>query len=220
MLRDILRLLSKDNLQVRALSECYTMLDLCQRMLTASITSLRQHDDAAIDMDLQEADKRLNAFERDVRRKVMTHLAMGHTGDLASGLVLVSVVIDIERIGDYTKNIHDLAIGHPARLVGGELEERLAAVEESAVANFERSVDTFKKGDLDEARQLMTDYKDEISRPAREIEQALISGDVDMPASTATAVALYVRFLKRISAHARNLVSSLVNPFDRIGYPE
>ena len=33
-------------------------------------------------------------------------------------------------------------------------------------------------------------------------------------------VALYLRFLKRISAHSRNLISSVVNPFDRIGYRE
>ena len=86
--------------------------------------------------------------------------------------------------------------------------------------NFERSVETFKRGDLDEARRLMTGYKDDISRPAREVEEALVQGRVDMPASTATALALYMRFLKRISAHARNLVSSLVNSFERIGYSE
>lgn len=220
MLRDILRLLSKDNLQVQALSECYEMLDICRRMVRASTTSLRERDDASIDMDLVEADRRLNAFERDVRRKVMTHLAMGHTGDLASGLTLVSVVIDIERIGDYTKNIYDLARSHPARLHGGPLEEKVAAIEKHALTNFERSVETFKRGDLDEARRLMTGYKDDISRPAREIEEALVGGKVDMPASTATALALYMRFLKRISAHARNLVSSLVNSFERIGYSE
>lgn len=220
MLRDILRLLSKDNLQVQALSECYEMLDICRQMVHASTTSLRQRDDASIDIDLVEADRRLNAFERDVRRKVMTHLAMGHTGDLASGLTLVSVVIDIERIGDYTKNIHDLARNHPARLHGGPLEEKVAAIEKHALANFERSVDTFKKGDLDEARRLMAGYKDDISRPAREVEEALVRGQVQMPASTATALALYMRFLKRISAHARNLVSSLVNSFERIGYSE
>ena len=36
----------------------------------------------------------------------------------------------------------------------------------------------------------------------------------------AAAVALYARYLKRISAHCRNLISSIVNPFERIGYPE
>ena len=63
------------------------------------------------------------AFERDVRRKVMTHLSLGNTSDLTAGLVLISIVIDIERIGDYSKNIHDLATVHPDKLHGGSLED-------------------------------------------------------------------------------------------------
>ena len=34
----------------------------------------------------------------------------------------------------------------------------------------------------------------------------------------AVTTALYVRFLKRISAHLMNIASSVVNPFDRIGF--
>ena len=41
---------------------------------------------------------------------------------------------------------------------------------------------------------------------------------VPLPAADAVTVALYLRFLKRISSHARNLVSAIVNPFPRIGY--
>ena len=35
-----------------------------------------------------------------------------------------------------------------------------------------------------------------------------------------TESSLYSRYLKRIAAHSRNLISSIVNPFERIGYPE
>ena len=42
----------------------------------------------------------------------------------------------------------------------------------------------------------------------------------DIDVGTASSVALYSRYLKRIAAHSRNLISSVVNPFERIGYPE
>ena len=42
----------------------------------------------------------------------------------------------------------------------------------------------------------------------------------DIPIGTSSAVGLYARYLKRIAAHSRNLISSVVNPFERIGYPE
>jgi phosphate transport system protein len=209
MLREILKLLNRDNLQVQALSECYEMLDMCHTMVRASVRSLRETDTDEVDVDVYQMDRRLNSFERDVRRKVMTHLSLGNTADIASGLTLVSIVIDLERIGDYTKNIYDLARAHPTRLHAGEHEEVVSAVEQTTLENFDRTVKAFKTGDIDEARKLMVEYKADISKQCAEVEGRLVRGET-----------LFMRFLKRISAHSRNLVSSLVNPVDRIGYEE
>jgi Na+/phosphate symporter len=220
MLKAIFKLLSRDNLQAQALAECHEMLDICEEMIVASVESLRRSEDAEIPIDIAAMDQKLNAFERDVRRKVMTHLSLGNRGDLTSGLILVSIVIDLERIGDYSKNIHDLARSHPSKLHGGPLEEQIAHVEKESLGLFRRAAKAWKAGDEAAVRELMLNYKGDISRTCREIEEALVSGRVEMSASNATALALYTRFLKRISAHSRNLASSVVNPFDRIGYPE
>ena len=84
----------------------------------------------------------------------------------------------------------------------------IALLSPAAVTAQERSVEV--RG--------MQDYKDEISNASREMEKALVTGNVDLSAAEAVTVALFVRFLKRISSHSRNLVSSVVNPFPRIGY--
>lgn len=220
MIREFLDLLRKDNLQVQALEECHEMTDLCRDMVRAAVARLRHGDDQFPDVDVEALDRKVNSFERDVRRKVMTHLTLSSSPDLSAGLKLVSIVIDIERIGDYSKNIVDLARAHPGALHAGPLEERLAAFERHALDAFERSVDAFKAADEAAAREVMADYKEDVSTGYGELERALVSGDVELPARDAAAAALYVRFLKRISAHSRNLVSSLVNPFDRIGYAE
>ena len=220
MIREILQLLNKDNLQVQALTECYEMLDLCQTMVHASVESLRHSEDASVEVDIYEMDKKLNSFERDVRRKVMTHLSLRRTADISSGLVLVSIVIDLERIGDYTKNIYDLAVDHPTRLSAGDHEKALEAIERTALENFDRTVKAFKQGDIEESRKLMTEYKLDISKQCRELERELVAGNTTLSISDGVGLALYLRFLKRISAHSRNLISSLVNPVDRIGYGE
>ncbi len=220
MLRDILNLLKKDDLQSQALAECHEMLVMCEQMVAAGVQTLRNRDDTSMDVDILTMDKKLNAFERDVRRKVMTHLSLGHNADLTAGLVLISIVIDIERIGDYSKNIHDLALMHPARLHGGPLEDELAALERETQDILAKASKAFQEGDEALARELMAEYKDDISGRSRDLERALVSEGVITDARQATALALYMRFLKRISAHARNLASSVVNPFDRIGYPE
>ena len=69
----------------------------------------------------------------------MTHLVVSGNKDLGSGLILVSVVIDIERMGDYTKNIYDLAIQHPKRLKAGNYENQLQDIASATAAAESKS---------------------------------------------------------------------------------
>ena len=221
MFKQIFEIYKADSLYEQALSECHEMLDIDLTMFKESIKSLRKSDSADINIDIFEMDKKINEFERDVRRKVMTHLAIGGKEDIGSGLVLVSVVIDIERIGDYTKNIYDLAVNHPKKLSGGSVEGRLAEIEKISFNLFEESTKAFKNQNIPKARGLMGDYKKNISSQSDAITNDIIQGKIDnLEIGEATAVGLYSRYLKRIGAHSRNLISSVVNPFERIGYPE
>ena len=220
MFKEIIKIFKSDSLYEQALNECHEMLDIDMTMFTESIKSLRKSDSANINIDIFAMDKKINEFERDVRRKVMTHLAISGTEDLGSGLVLISVVVDIERIGDYTKNIYELAVNHPKKLNGYVFEDKLANIEKNTRNLFNSTIETFKNQDVELARKIMKDYKKEISKKCDEITNTIVSSKVDIEADSATAVALYARYLKRISAHSRNLISSVVNPFERIGYPE
>ena len=126
------------------------MLETDGHMFEASVESLRRSDTADIAVDIKELDKQVNRAERDVRKKVMTHLIVSGGTDLAHGLALVSVVIDIERIGDYTKNIHDLARRHPARLHAGPLEPLLSEIEAGITQVFRDTSRAFREGDTDQ----------------------------------------------------------------------
>jgi|TARA_Y100000996_G_scaffold355659_1_gene296249 phosphate uptake regulator len=221
MFKQIFEIFKSDSLYEQALTECHEMLEIVREMFNESINSLRNSDTAEIPIDIYATDKKINEFERDVRRKVMTHLAIGGKEDIGSGLILVSVVIDIERIGDYTKNIYDLALNHPKKLTAGSLESTLNDMENSTKEFLNKAIDAFKNQDIDLARSLMTDYKKEIASTSNDIVNALVSGqNAEFSSDKASALCLYARYLKRIAAHSRNLVSSIVNPFERIGYPE
>ena len=221
MFKQIFELFKSDSLYEQALKECHDMLDIDKKMFNESVKTLRQLDTADISIDIYAMDKKINQFERDVRRKIMTHLVVSGKEDLASGLILVSVVIDIERIGDYTKNIYDLSVEHPKKLLAGNYEEKLLSIEESTSNFLNNAIDVFKNQDIDKARELMKEYKVDISATSSDIVNSIVSGKNDeFSAQQASALCLYVRYLKRIAAHSRNLISSIVNPFERIGYPE
>lgn len=213
-------LFSDTSLTGKAVAECHTMLDLAWEMFQASIESLRRSDSAEVKLDILDTDKQVNRFERDVRRKVFTHLALSG-GDLSTSLAIVSVVVDIERIADYTKNIYELAQQHPARLAGGPMEARMASLETRVAELFQRTARAFKEQNTDACREIMIQYKEALAADCDAIIHDIVGNTVtDLSPGNAAAIVLYVRYLKRIASHLRVIATSVVNPFHRIGYKE
>jgi len=220
MFKEFFDLLRKENLLQQAYNRSQEMLEADLEMFLAAMLSLREHDDARIDIDIYAKDQLINAYEREVRRKVLTHLTLTSSRNIQACLVLVSVVIDIERIGDLTKNIVELALLHPGRLTCGTHEADIRKIETTVKTMFSLLIEALPSGDEDQAKEVMSEHW-WIARRSDEILSALIGhDDAGLPCSEAVSTALYVRFLKRVSAHLMNIASSVVNPFDRIGFRE
>ena len=209
------------NLLQQALQQSRKMLSTDHKMFVEACKSLRERDTADFSFDIHEKDKEINAYERQVRNKVLTHLVVSEGQDIQAGLGLVSVVIDIERIGDYTKNIAELAAAHPKRLVAGSLEERLGAIENEVSRTFENCAKAFHDNNTELARELMLAHKKEVTRNCDRLIDDFIREEVsDITLGAAVAAGIYTRYLKRINAHLKNIATSLVNPFERIGFQE
>ncbi len=218
MFKEWLSIFRKDTLMDRAYRRSYEMLDITQDMFLKAKTSLRYTKGTPMDIDIYSRDAEVNRYEREVRRNVFNHLAVSGVGKLASGLILVSIIIDIERIGDYTKNIVELALNHPKKLHGGAFETDLQGVEGAVEDSFIRTKECFKAADAKAAERLLTEYAwvtrvcdNCLYRLVREEDKNITSGD-------AASLALYFRWLKRISSHLRNITTSVINPFDSIGF--
>jgi phosphate uptake regulator len=218
MFKKWLMIFKKDTLMNRAYQRSFEMLDITQAMFKEAKESLRQREDSEIDLGIKKTDKKVNSYEREVRRMVINHLVVIGPVDLPSGLALISIIIDIERIGDYAKNMVELALDHPGKLHGGEFEETISRIEEGLGDNFIQTKKCFEKADENMALELLETYAwvndtcDEIvTDVVREKDKIIKPGD-------AAALVLYTRWLKRINSHLRNITTSVVNPFDRIGF--
>ena len=218
MFKGFFELFRKDDLLKQAFDRSHEMLRADADMFDAARQSLREHDDARIELDVYATDQMINAYEREVRRKVFTHLALAGEKDINAGLVLVSVIIDIERIGDYAKNIVELAVHHPQRLQCGVFEDDVAKMETTVKTMFELLLESLPGNDEPKAREVMSEHW-WINRKADDLITIMLEKpDSGVTVREAVATALYIRYLKRISAHLKNVASSVVNPFDRIGY--
>ena len=220
MLKKFMELFGAENLLDVAYETTIKMLEFDHRMYDASRHTLRETDTSELPFDIKETDRQINRYEREVRRNVLTHLSVAGTQNLVPGLALVSIVIDVERIGDYTKNIADLAARHPHRLQGGPFEDGLTKIETLIGKGFPTVIGVLKSQDRAEAREVMG-REQQIAATSDQIVNDLISGKwSDIKQGDAVVLALYSRFLKRINAHLTNVASAIVNPFPRIGFRE
>ena len=219
MWKELVRLLKSDDLLQKAWAMSRTMLEVSQEMTLEAMRVLREGEAVTVRADIRAKDKMVNEYERDVRRMVMTHCALRGASELPSGMALISIVIDIERIGDYTKNIMDLAVVHSGRLVIPEFEDRLQAIETNVKSRFRDTIEVLDTHDETKARNLVATYKMEITRTCDTMVDRIVAGEVaSLSPPDAAAAALYVRYLKRIAAHLKNVTTSVVNPFIWIGF--
>jgi len=213
-------LFRSEDLLDEALDTTIKMLEFDYKMYEATRISLRETDKAELPFDIKKTDRKINRYERQVRRHVLTHLAVSGPANLVPGLVLVSIVIDVERIGDYTKNMYELAVDHPKRLSGGPLKEELNQIEATIGENFPKVLKVLANQDKTVGRQVMRNEED-LSTLTDTIVSVMTRGkESKLGISGSVSLALYARYLKRINAHLTNIASSIVNPFPRIGFRE
>ena len=218
MWKEFLGLFKKDTLCDEAFSEAIEMLKGSQSMFEDAVASLRK--EGSLDIDIYARDKQINKFERSVRKKILTHLAISNNPDATNALVLTSIVIDIERIGDFTKNIVELASEVHHAFEAGDLDEEIVEIETTVARELAAIVPSLEESDIDRARGIISDHQ-MMGERIEEALRALVAGEVlaDNAAAAATT-ALYLRYLKRISAHVKNVATSVVNPYHRIGFRE
>lgn len=213
-------LFSSENLLDSAFRTTLTMMEFDQKMYDAARHTLRESDTDELPFDVRKTDRKINKFERQVRRQVMTHLTIAGTQNLAPGMALISIVIDVERIGDYTKNIVDLATMHKKRLHGGKYEAILKEIEKTNEDAFDKVIQVLKTQDKALAREVMQ-VEEETGKKVEAIISGVLAGkDKELDTASAVTLSMYARFLKRINAHLTNIASSIVNPFPRIGFRE
>ena len=218
MWKDILSLFKGAGLCQEAFDEALLMLETSHWMFRDAVGAL--HKKGALVDDIYERDRQLNKFERSVRRKIVTHLSVSSKPDVNMGLVITSIVIDIERIGDYAKNISELAVGLEEPFDALELGDEVQRLEKLVDENFTDLPTALQESDEGRARGILERHKEVNGSVERHLaalrEGKALVGD----SGRAVTTALYLRYLKRMSAHLKNVATSVVNPYHRIGFRE
>ena len=162
------------------------------------------------------SDQQVNELVQEVRRQLVVHAsARGDLNDMPALLLYMSIVKDIERIGDYAKNILDIASAGGAFATTDEDYQDLAGYRDRTSSLIEEVRSTFAAQDAATSTQLLTEW----GGVSRELDQRVDMLVVtDEPGSAAVPRALYYRYLNRIIGHLLNILTALVMPLDKLDF--
>ena len=220
MWKELIKIWKSDDLLVEAWDNSYEMLQLSREMFIQSVEMLKTKAKGKTLIALKKRDKEINEFQRDIRRKVMTHLVMqADATDIPNGLVLLNMVVDIERVGDYSKNILDIAISNPKTLKPEKISEDLKAIEDEVLRRFDQTMEAIHSQDSEVAKELVATHRKMVAKTSDKLVDQILKGKVTFDSeSKAASVVLYARYLKRIGSHLSNIMTTLINPFESVGY--
>jgi phosphate uptake regulator len=220
MFENLYKFFNENDLIDKAYNESTEMLKLGQNMYTEAFKNLREAG-FKTSLDFSNVDLDMNSHERSIRRKVFTYLSISQKHDLNASLILVAIVHDMERIGDYAKNIFQLSKKLDGKLSFNDYESKVAAIETNIGKVFAQYVDQFNELASDDVREIMTTLTDTIVSNDQIMDEIIDKGEnAPFNKKEIALCIVYLRFLKRISSHLRNIASSFINPFDRIGFSE
>lgn len=161
-------------------------------------------------------DQKINQGEKKVRRQVLEHLTINPKQDTTHALIMITVAKDIERIGDYVKNIVELAHHHPKKIEKDIYTKELLAIREKMSTILQNAHDVFEKGDVERAKDYYKYYREVTEKTDTLIIHIMDSKDLSV--RDAVVYALFSRYLKRIAAHLANVLTTVINPFHEVGY--
>jgi phosphate uptake regulator len=169
---------------------------------------------ADVNPELRTSDQRVNALERALRRELAVHTSVYGGVDTPAVLVYMSIVKDVERLGDYAKNLVDLARdGANFSSLPDEAEWRRLAMEVSGFIGA--AAVAFASRDTDASRRVVEPGVARMAEFDRRVT-ALVRGDDTGPQPVARALAY--RYLKRVVAHLSNVLTAVIMPIDKLDY--
>lgn len=212
-------LLSSESLIEEARSDSLRMLDAGREMFNIVLYAMQEGREKGVRQQVARMDKSLNNLMREVRKKVYEHLVISRNRDLLTGLQLTSIVIDLERIGDYTKNMAELLDLFPEEMRWEPYDKRFETVRGKTLEQFELTHRALENNDEKAAREMVKRY-DKISKTCDGLLEELIAShsDEETIEKRFLGLVLIMRYLKRVNAHLKNIATSVVNPFPEIGF--
>src|SRR4030042_4760667 len=109
MFKNLLSFWKGKDFLVQVLEDFKIMLDDSETMFEAVCAQLLVgKEKGGLKEKIYEIDKQVNNLQKEIRKRIVEHLTLQPTVNVNACLILMSVVKDAERLGDYSKNLYEV----------------------------------------------------------------------------------------------------------------
>lgn len=200
----------------KALEEFKEMLDNTEKMYTlVRARLLEESQDPDLEEQIREIDKHVNDAQRDIRRRIIEHLSLQPTVDVNACLLLMSVVKDAERLGDYAKNLHEVTLLQDKPMDVELYRRYFDDLDKEVSTLFQLTREAFVESDETKA-QMAWGYENKVAKWCDNVVKEVARSDLSV--NEAVCFTLVARHLKRIVAHLANIATSVVLPLSDLDY--
>ena len=213
MLKRLFQVIKSQGVMAEVEEKTREMFKLAKSQFTASVQALLEQKEP--DFDLYAKDREINHLVVEIRKRLVERFSVA-SQDVGTGLVLLKVINDIERVGDYTKNLLDLFKMIKNPLPESRYCQRLKDLFPKVEGFFEKAEKAIFDGSQEDAR-LVLDGAQEVNQVCKENLREMLK-DEEICGSDAVACALASRYFRRVAGHLKNVASAAVNPYSHIGY--
>jgi phosphate uptake regulator len=216
MFKNLLSFWKGKDFLVQVLEDFKIMLDDSESMFKAVCAQLLGNaEEPELKEKIYEIDGKVNSLQKEIRRRIVEHLSLQPTVDVNACLILMSVVKDAERLGDYSKNLYEVTELLERPIDRSVFSQYFDSLDNDIVTLFEQTKDAFIEGNEDEARSAWK-YERTIARGCDKIIEQLAKSN--LPVNQAVCFTLVARHFKRIVAHLVNIATSVVLPLSDLDY--
>ena len=216
LFKQLLRALSGDDPSQELRSEFLEMRALAAELVvTASKYYWSPPCPPAERQRVNKQDIKINKAERSIRRQMVGLLAGSTPLDQAHFMVLMSIAKDVERVGDYAKNLIEAGDLTDEPLPDDDNVRQLADIWKITKSMLEEVVPAVENADIALAQELTARGRATITRC-----DALLArvAESDYSSGIAVKLALGARYYKRICGHLLNVASSVIMPLHKLDY--
>ncbi len=166
--------------------------------------------------DLIKMDKEINYMVQMIRKNVLEHFSLSSTPNLHAGLVLISLIIDYERIGDYTKALCRIRNNfHFSGDLDPEIRENLEKMAEAILKMFPEAYSNIEESYSSKTPKI-TSFEENLKEEHRELRENILQDYIGKNQALSAAVA--ASQLRRIAGHLDNIGTAGTRPFPKLGF--